>query len=182
MNDRDEDRIMQAAAGLATEVSPERDLWPGIEAAIRKPQRSWWTPMLAQAAAVVLLVGASSMVTYVLVKEEPQIIEVARPTLNTEFASHARANSLGAEYDQARDEVVMQLDQNLDRLSPQTRAEVERNLVVIRQAIAEISTALEDEPDNRLLQQLLIATYREEVAIMQQVGRLTNKVLARQDI
>ena len=182
MNDRDEDRIMQAAARLTTEVSPERDLWPGIEEAIRKPQRSWWTPMLAQAAAVVMLVGASSMVTYVLVKEEPQIIEVARPTLTTEFTAHARANTLGAEYDQARGDVADRLDRELSRLSPQTRAEVERNLVVIREAIAEISTALEEEPDNRLLQELLVATYREEVAIMQRVGQLTSKVLARQDI
>ncbi len=182
MSERDEDRIMSAAARLTTEVRPERDLWPGIEEAIRKPQRSWWTPMLAQAAAVVLLVGASSMVTYVLVKEEPQIIEVERPALNTVFASYARANTLGADYDEARGAVATQLDRELERLSPQTRDEVDRNLAVIRQAIAEISKALEQEPDNRLLQDLLVDTYREEVAIMQKVGRLTNQVLARQDI
>ena len=182
MNERDEDRMLAAARRLATDVSPERDLWPGIERAIRIPRRSRWTPMLAQAAAIVLLVGASSMITYIVVKEDPRVIEVERSTLNTDFASYARANTLGADYEQARGAVASQLARELERLSPETRAEVERNLVVIRQAIAEISTALADEPDNRLLQDLLVDAYREEVAIMQNVGRLTNRVLARQDI
>ena len=63
MNDRDDDKLIAAARKLATEVTPQRDLWPGIEDAIKQPKRSRWAPMLAQAAAVVLLVGASSFVT-----------------------------------------------------------------------------------------------------------------------
>ena len=49
MND---DKITQAAQQLATDVTPERDLWSGIAAAIEAPERRRWTPMLAQAAVV----------------------------------------------------------------------------------------------------------------------------------
>ena len=68
MTESNDDKLAAAAKRLATEISPERDLWPGIAEAIHTPRRSRWTPMFAQAAAIVLLIGASSAVTYVAVK------------------------------------------------------------------------------------------------------------------
>ncbi len=58
--------MMTAASQLATGIEPQRDLWPGIERARTEtaPRRSRWTPAFAQAAAIVLLVGASSGLTY----------------------------------------------------------------------------------------------------------------------
>ena len=70
----------------------------------------------------------------------------------------------------------------LDRLSPDIRAEVEENLAVIRDAITEINSALEEEPDNFLLQELLLKTYREELTVMRNVGGLTQNVMSRNDI
>ena len=55
-----DDKLDQAARQLATEIAPERDLWPGIEQAIAAPprrERSMWNTLWAQAAAIVLLVG-----------------------------------------------------------------------------------------------------------------------------
>ena len=56
-----DDKLMEAARALETEIAPERDLWPDIENAIAKPSRGRWNKVFAQAAAVVLLVGASSL-------------------------------------------------------------------------------------------------------------------------
>ena len=70
MTDRNEDKLLAAASRLNTGIPPQRDLWPEIAASIAEPKRSWWTPMLAQAAAIVLLVGASSAVTYLLVSDD----------------------------------------------------------------------------------------------------------------
>jgi len=182
LDDNRDDKLLAAAARLATEIRPQRDLWPGIEQAIKAPQRSRWTPLFAQAAAVVLLVGASSLVTYVLVKEDAQVIEVVRPALTTQTAAFDNRPLLGQEYTRAHGAVQSQLDQELQRLSPETRADVERNLAVIRQAIADIDQALLKEPDNELLQDLLAKAYREELAIMQRVGNLTQQVMSRQDI
>jgi hypothetical protein len=67
MNDTDsnsfDDELMTAAAELATEVTPARDLWPGIEQAIAQPAiaaRTVWNNGWAQAAAVLLLVAATA--------------------------------------------------------------------------------------------------------------------------
>ena len=74
------------------------------------------------------------------------------------------------------------MDLELDRLTPEARVEVEENLALIRNAITEINLALEDEPDNALLQELLLKTYREELMVMRKVGGLTQNVMSRNDI
>ncbi len=183
MNDIErEDKLIAAASTLATEISPEKDLWPGIAAAIAQPKRSRWTPVLAQAAAIVLLVGASSSVTYFAVKDQQQIIEIVPSGLVFEQASFGGRYVLGVDYQEARGDLVARLDVELARLSPEAREEVELNLAMIRGAIAQINEALTDEPDNALLQSLLVKTYREELALMQRVGGLTQHVMSRKDI
>ena len=39
MTDEFDNKLDRAARQLATEISPERDLWPGIAEAIERPQR-----------------------------------------------------------------------------------------------------------------------------------------------
>ena len=58
-----DEKLMEAAERLSKEIRPERDLWPEIAATINAPAAKRWSPLFAQAAAVVLLVGASSAVT-----------------------------------------------------------------------------------------------------------------------
>lgn len=182
MSKDNDDRLGTAAARLAQDISPQRDLWPGIENAITAPRRSRWMPLFAQAAGVVMLVGASSLLTYFVVKDEQRVIEVVRPVLTTETVAFDGRSLLGLEYNQALGRAQTKLDRELERVSPATRADVERNLAVIRQAIADIDRALEKEPDNELLQELLSRAYREELSIMQRVGSLTQQTMRRQDI
>jgi hypothetical protein len=59
---------------------------------------------------------------------------------------------------------------------------VEKNIKAIRAAIDEINKALADEPDNVLLQELLLSTYREELSVMMKVDRVANAVMLRSDI
>jgi hypothetical protein len=182
MNDERDDKLIAAARQLSTQISPETDLWPGIARAIAAPQRSQWTPMLAQAAAVVLLIGASSGLTYIAVKDRPQFIEVARTDLVFEQAAFGGRYALGPEYQDAHGDLAAQLDQELARLSPESREEIQKNLAMIRGAIGQINKSLEEEPDNALVQDLLRKTYREELAMMQRVGGLTQYVMSRKDI
>jgi hypothetical protein len=179
--DRD-DELVAKAAGLSTEIRPQKDLWPGIEAAIARPRRSRWTPRFAQAAAVILLVGASSGLTWLTTKDQVQVVEVAPAGLIFEQASFGGRYSLGVGYQEAHRDLEAQLDTELARLSPQAREEVEANLAIIRGAIGQINRALAEEPDNPLLQELLLQTYREELALMQRVGGLTQHVMSRRDI
>ena len=92
MNEERDDKLTAAARQLATEVQPRSDLWPDIELAIteRAPQRSRWTPMFAQAAAIVLLVGASSGVTYLAVKDDQPVV-IPQPARTSVSSANAAA-------------------------------------------------------------------------------------------
>jgi hypothetical protein len=187
MTDTD-DKLMLAASGLATGISPGRDLWPGIAQAISEPRRSRWSPMLAQAAAAVLLVGASSLVTYVAVKYDAS--DTPAPTMTTavpeglifDRAAFGGEDTLAAVYGRAGGNIGSTLDRELKSLSPEAREDVERNLAVIRLAIEEIAAALEKEPDNVFLQELLVQAYSNEMALMHRVGNMAQRVTARKDI
>jgi len=190
MTDTD-DKILQAARGLATEVSPERDLWPAIAASLTVPRAARnprWSPLLAQAAAAVLLVGASSLLTYIVVTNDandspPQVVQVPAPVgLTFERVAFGGQDTLASVYGRASGNVGTELDSELASLSPEAREDVRRNLAVIHHAIDEIAAALEKEPDNVSLQELLVATYGREVALMNRVGSMAQRVLARKDI
>ena len=183
MNTQTDDKLMADAGRLRKAVAPERDLWPDIEAAIRAPRERRGMPWYAQAAAVLLLVGGSSAVTYIVTKQGADVSPVAtNGGLVLESASWGGEYELSVDYKAARRSLQEQLDDELARMSPEARADVEQNLQVIRDAIAEINTALEAEPDNVHLQGLLLRTYREELAVMQHVGGLTQNVMSRNDI
>ena len=183
MNDMErEDELITKASGLAQDISPERDLWSGIEEAISRPQRSRWTPRFAQAAAVVLMIGASSGITWLSTKDRVQVIEVVPAGIAVQQASFGGQYALGVGYQEAHRDLEAQLQVELARLSPEAREEVELNLAMIRGAIGQINEALAEEPDNPLLQELLLQTYKEELTLMQRVGGLTQHVMSRRDI
>lgn len=177
-----DDKLSHAARLLATEIEPERDLWPDIAAGIEAPRRSRWTPMLAQAAAVVLLVGASSAITYVAVKDDNGPAISIAPELIFEQASFGGNYHLGPGFQDARNSLRAELDVELARLSPETRSDIQANLDLIHAAIVDINAALEDEPDSSLLQQKLLGAYHEELAVLRRVGGLTRDLMMRNDI
>jgi hypothetical protein len=183
-----DDKLTKAARGLATQIAPKRDLWPGIAEAINEPQRSRWTPIFAQAAAVVMLIGASSMVTYSVIKYSDSntaattVARVEPSNLVFEQAAFGPDQTLGSVYGRASGNVKSSLSRGLKNLSPEAREDVERNLSVIRQAITDISEALEKEPNNAFLQELLIEAYGNELALMNRVGSMAQRVTARKDI
>ena len=177
-----DNNLDRAARQLATEISPDRDLWPGIAEAIERPQRSRWTPMFAQAAAIVLLVGASSAVTYLAVKDDKGPVMAVAPELVFEQASFGNNYNLGPGFQDARNSLRDELDVELANLSPAARGDIKANLDLIHNAIVEINAALEQEPDNVLLQQKLLRAYREELSLLRRVGGLTRNIMMRNDI
>lgn len=186
---RFDDALMAAARDLPTEVTPDRDLWSGIEQAIAPPGatgRPMWNTVWAQAAAVVLMVGASSGITYLVMSDGAATTSPVATNGQLVFepvsAEFGARYSLGPDFQDARSDVAGRLDDELQRLSPESRADVEKNLAAIRVAIEEINAALAEEPDNVLLQELLLSTYREELSLMIRVDELTTSVMRRNDI
>jgi hypothetical protein len=130
MNESDDknfdDELMATAAELTTEVTPDRDLWPGIEQAIlqpAKPARTVWNSVWAQAAAVLLLVAGSSGVTYLAVTEHANELSPVSggPTLVFEPVSGSFGSmyNLGPDYQDARRTLAAKLEDELSRLTPE---------------------------------------------------------------
>ena len=193
MNEKDDnifaDELVANAAKLQTTAEPERDLWPEIEQVISaplKPQRSAWNTVWAQAAAVLLLVGGSSGLTYLTMTDAE---DPATPVLGTQnlifepvSGSFGSQYHLGPDYIDARRDVAGRFDVELENLSPEARQEVQTNIETIRKAIEDINHALAQEPDNVLLQELLIDTYRDELTLMIQVDGINRSAMRRGDI
>jgi hypothetical protein len=193
MNDNDDnnfdDELMARAASLETGIKPDRDLWPEIEQRISQPSRpgrSAWNSVWAQAAAVVLLVGGSSGVTYLAVNDsaDPTTVVGGGQALVFEPVSGSFGSqyNLGPDYQDARRILASKLGNELNGLAPETRADIDSNLEAIRLAINEINKALAEEPDNVLLQDLLLDTYRDELSLMNKVDGITRAAMRRGDI
>jgi hypothetical protein len=185
-----DEKVMDRAAELSAPVAPERDLWPGIEQIISAPvvrERTAWNTMWAQAAAVILLVGGSSGLTYMAMSGDvdPTVPTVASP-MNLVFepvsGSFGSQYYLGPDYQDARRVVSSNFSARLDDLSPEAREEVLANIQTIRDAIADINRALAEDPGNVLLQELLIDTYRDELSVMKKVDTISNNAMYRSDI
>jgi hypothetical protein len=192
MNNSDEtkfdEELTRLAATLPTEVSPDRDLWPAIERAISAPAERattiWNTPW-AQAAALVLLVAGSSGITYVAVRDDAPVSSVVIDSTNifaTVSGDFGRKYTLGNEYLDAHSELQNELDEKLQFLSPEARDDVINNLDTIRAAIKDINQALAAEPDNILLQELLLSAYHGEISLMKKVDGIANSAMRRNDI
>jgi hypothetical protein len=189
MSDRDrnpDDPLLKAASRLPGELPPERDLWPGIRdrlameaGATGSTPRAWsgWTFRFAAAAA---LVAATALVTLQLVREEPSAPLVGADTL--EPARFGAAYDLGAKHKLARASLSRDLERHLQDLPTDTAAVVRRNLEQIRLAVSEINAALEEDPNNILLQQLLMAAYQDEMDVLVNVNRMATAVPSRNEI
>ncbi|MGB5345259.1 MAG: hypothetical protein WBN23_03750 [Woeseia sp.] len=185
------DAIMKLAGAMPRAVQPERDLWPAIAQTINEGERLGgagprWPRLFAQAAAVLLLVGASSGLTWLAMQDRtaPDTLTASSQGLTFQPVSGSFGSQymLGPDYQDARDELLARTDVELARLSPETRALVEQNMLTIRSAIDEINKALAAQPDNALLQELLINSYREELKILRQVDSIAGSVMRRTDI
>lgn len=179
MND---DKLMQAATKLKRDIRPQRDLWPNIATAIEQPAERRWTPMLAQAAAIVLLIGASSAITFFAVKDNGPVTVIASPDMIFEQASFGNRYQLGEGFHDARNALVADLEVELQRLPPESRKNIEANITIIHSAINEMNRELENDPQNLLLQERLLNTYGEELALLRRVSGLSRNVMLRNDI
>ena len=188
------DPLDEALASLPESIAPQRDLWPQIRAEIEQTpiaapksvvQSNWF-----RLAAAVLLVLATSFVTYYVTRQSMQQ-QVAQftpeaapaPQLTGQPASFTFGRErLGAGYMNARAELNKRFKERLAALPPADRAKVEKNLADLRHAADEISATLAQHPSDPLLQDLLMSTYQSELQLLANVSDLPTAGSMRTDL
>ena len=187
-----QERLDARLRELPLALEPGRDLWPAIAAGIetREPGSRRRPRWLAQAAAGVLLVAGSSLLTAMLLdrdaadgQKSAQVEPRPAPDASTSgfapmpagFGSSVR---LDPEYAAAHKQLTVMLQARLERLPPSTRAKLETNLGEMQRAAQLINAALAEQPGDPLLEELLLKTYQDELAVLASVNQLTDALAA----
>lgn len=174
--------IRSAARRLPREIPPPRDLWPDIAARL-EPRRThagkpvagrrfrggWLAPLLAAAAALVLVIGSSVLTAHFIGSRlSPTTLDPTRvsPGARTALAAFEPTE---AAYLGTVEALTLQLEAGRDRLAPETVAVVEENLRIIDDAIAEARAALASDPGSVELPLLLSTIYQRKVQLLQRV-------------
>ncbi|MEJ2513658.1 MAG: hypothetical protein P8080_01175 [Gammaproteobacteria bacterium] len=179
MSDR-RDPILDRARELPRQLPPSRDLWPEIRARIEEParppaRRTSWFPA-ALAASVVVAVALVALLRTSGPSAPPEAMTAGRLPPPPIPASFGPSATLGAHYQAARASLAGDLEQRLEALPPDSREVVARNLAAIHSAVAEINAALENDPGNVFLQQLLMDAYHDELAVLADLRRVTDRI------
>ena len=114
--------------------------------------------------------------------KQTSYVTPSRTGLNYEQASFGDSYVLGPDYQDARSSLRARFDEQLERLTGEERAEVVKNVDAIRSVIEEINRALSNDPDNALLQELLLSTYQDELSLMMKVNGVAKAAMYRTDL
>ena len=173
--------LIGKAGDLPASVLPGRDLWPGIDARLedrsvvtgdfrRKRTFSFWhsRPALAAAATVILII--LSMLGS-LRPWEQEVISSA--------SEQVAVISTFARIDRASDRVSRNLLTRFDRHGNVAATEANdvltRNIGIIDGAIADIRSALQTDPTNTRLAQMLRSEYQRKMDLLRTVADLMGK-------
>jgi anti-sigma factor RsiW len=182
-------RILTRAGELPKSIDPPADAWANIRSAISRdelavkansavsPSRIWRRRYLLAAAAVLIAV-VSSAGTALYLKAHYSGAENGSAVANnssTEATPAILAAFTIEENNYLRTASMLQdvLDQQEASLAPETVAQLKASLRAIDEAILEARNALARDPANKLLVQMLTASYRQKVDLLRRTTELT---------
>lgn len=170
--------LLAAAARLPGETVPRRDLWPAVAAEIRsapvvplRPARPR-APVFGSLAAAAALVAAVSGLA--LFTGPPAGPPAAGATASAPAGDEHALLDREREYARAGRELTEALQAQAERLAPEARQSLERDLKVIDEALVDVREALRQDPDNAGLDRLLATTHRLKVEALRRVLRLAS--------
>jgi anti-sigma factor RsiW len=173
--------LLGAVSGLPREVAPPVEVWEALRAETSaRPGRAAWTVRLTRrelAAAAVLLVALSSGITAALLRDrggpEPSGAVAVEGAVARPPAAWVEFRRAEAEYLRTADDLEAVLAASRDALAPETVQVVEANLRIIDAAIGDAREALARDPANAELSNVLAATYRDKIDVLERTLRLS---------
>lgn len=178
--------ILARASALPTSIDPPADAWSHIRQTIehdaivlkRAPSAGiWWRPFTV-AAAVLVVAAVSSSATYLYVMRDRGQV-AASPNAGAMRSPGETPASLAAftveENNYLRTASILQelLDSQQGQLAPETIAQLKASLRTIDEAILEARNALARDPANRVLIEMLSASYRQKVDLLRRSTEMT---------
>jgi hypothetical protein len=174
-----DDRLDDLTSQLPREIAPPPELWSSIRAELapRSARTLQWNTRWRLAAAALLVAASSSILTLLAVRARDGSSDV-RAVATTEGAprtaarlpAHLAVAELG--YERSIDALRRTLDERRDSLAPSTVATVERSLRIADSAIAEARSALEHDPSNQVLAELLVSNYERKIDLLRRASEL----------
>ena len=147
---------------LDAEMSPERNLWTGIERQIqdypqkRKKASLNWVPY-GVAASLVIAVSALVLNLVQLNLVEPRFV-----------SSDRSIDLMRAEYIQVRNPLVQKFSEVNRELDDQTLEDLYRNLEIMAQARHDLEAQVRRNPENRRLVEMLMRIHEQELELLRQ--------------
>jgi hypothetical protein len=167
-------RVDVLLQSLPCEVEPGRDLWPDIESRLDARSTRRRPAWALQAAAAIVLVAASSLVTAVLVRHDDASTAGVAGRTTAVPAVFGQPRILDAGYEAARRQLAADIEQRLAGMPDSARLKLEANLAEMHRAAQEINAALARQPGDPLLEELLLNTYQDELGVLASVNQLTS--------
>jgi anti-sigma-K factor RskA len=177
-------RILARAADLPRSVEPPAEAWSSIKRTIERdaqaltPRRSFagynWTPW-AMAAAALLVAAISSGGTFLyLARDGGETTAHSSVTAPGETPANLVAFTL-EENNYLRTASMLQdlLERQQGALAPETIAQLRASLRTIDEAILEARNALARDPANKLLVEMVSASYRQKVDLLRRTTEMT---------
>jgi hypothetical protein len=165
-----DDRLDAALAALPREIRPARDLRDDIWNQIQAPRvRTLWSARYPLAAAAILLIAISSLVTLAVMKDQQRTGFAARHRDDVTLVTDNR-NALERQYSEEVQELEMVLRKSRGALSPETVRILEENLAIIDRAIREAQSALASDPNSDMLVDMLRSAYQRKLELLRQAA------------
>jgi anti-sigma-K factor RskA len=182
-------RILARAAELPKSIEPPADAWGNIRSAISRDESAakadssfsragvWHLRYVLAAAAVLIAVFSSVGTSLYMNSRSPN--QKSSSVVASGSTSEATPAGLAAftieENNYLRTASMLQdlLDQQEASLAPETVAQLKASLRTIDEAILEARNALARDPANKLLVQMLSASYRQKVDLLRRTTELT---------
>ena len=155
------EKLDERVADMAREVMPERDLWPEISSRLEPRGRAASNSRAAWQPRGWASIGVAAAAGYLFATWFPLASMFTQPGQLTQPA-------------QLRAELLAEIQPTLDQLPASTRAVVETDLAGFEHAWLGIEEASETEPDNPLLNELLMSAQDRAQSVRDQLARLTN--------
>lgn len=167
--------LVSTAAALPREIAAPPDAWAAIKNQIPRPAsrvpRRWWHNGWLAAAAAVVLVAGSVLLTRVITSGLK-----AGPAGASAAVTPVALASVDRRFEPTLAELREVLDSQRASLTPSTARTLEHSLAVIDSAIAEARTALAADPSSVRIADMLSGYYQRKVDFLKRATTISSSL------